>query len=618
MIPKTKDLWVFIETEADGTARNVGIELLGPGRTIADKQGGKLTAVVIGYEAEAAVKEADAHGADAIIVVDAPEYKRFTTDAYTKALVSLVEKYGPTSLLIGATPNGRDFAPRVSCRLKTGLTADCTGLDVDEETGNVLWTRPTFGGNLMAQIQCPDHRPQMGTVRPGVFKKADPVEGHAEIIREDLRVSPEDIRTRVMEVIREADSGKVDLESAEIIVAGGRGVGGPDGFRLIRELADVLGGQVGASRPAVDSGWIPHAHQVGQTGKTVGPKLYIACGISGAIQHTAGIAGSETVIAINSDPDAPIFSVADYGIVGDLFEVIPAMIQEIKARKKAEEGEEDQSSKAAASDVPAWVESEIPVCHIDLTPPKHASQKFSKDLAAFKRRYEAYVRDDFVVSITDNAMAKMAFQGTELIDALGLTVKPENITIHLNTFHQKAELDRILSDMRRLGLKNLLCITGDGSDKMHKLLPEELEAPEAPVATSVELIRYIRRHYPEFRIGCAFNNYEPPESEFAKLERKLEAGASYIITQPVLGKDEQIDRLVREYPDVPVVTEVWMSPKLSLLSDIMEREIPDDYPYDPFETLKEVKKNYPASANYLGMLSYKNQYPELKEMWGKE
>ena len=614
MTPKTKDVWVFIETEPDGSAKNVGIELLTPGRELADKLGGSLAAVVIGANTEEAVREASEHGADIVIVADSPEYQRFSTDAYAGALTKLVEKYGPLSLLIGATPNGRDFAPRVSCRLKTGLTADCTGLDADEETGNVLWTRPTFGGNLMAQIQCPDHRPQMGTVRPGVFKKSAPAPGHAKIIREDVHIPAEEIRTRVVEVIQEIGGGKVDLESAEVIVAGGRGVGGPAGFELIRELADALGGEVGASRPAVDSGWIPHAHQVGQTGKTVGPRLYIACGISGAIQHTAGIAGSDTVVAINTDPNAPIFSVADYGIVGDLFEVLPVMIREIRAMKNA--GQEEKEAEKPL--LPSWITHQSQICNIDLTPPKHASQKFSKDLAAFKRRYESFVNDGFIVSITDNAMGHLSFQGTELIDELGLTIRPDHILIHLNTFHRKEELDRILADMRRLGLRNVLCITGDGSDKMHKLLPEELEAPEAPVATSVELIRYIRKHYPEFIIGAAFNNYEPPESEFAKLQRKLAAGASYVITQPVLGRDDQIDRLLREHPGLPVVTEVWMSSKLSLLSDIMEREIPEDYPYDPFATLRAVREIYPGCGNYLGMLSYKNQYAALKEMWETE
>ena len=234
-------------------------------------------------------------------------------------------------MMIGATNVGRDMGPRLSCRLKTGLTADCTAVDYDEETGNIAWTRPTFGGNLLAVIMCPNHRPQIGTVRPGVFKKGERnPENQPEIIRESIAVNPEHMRTRLVEVLKEAGAGSVNLENAEIIVSGGRGLGGPKGFELIKELADVLGGEVGASRAAVDSDWIGHVHQVGQTGKTVAPKLYIACGISGAIQHVAGMSGSDTIVAINKDPDAPIFGIADYGVVGDLNTVIPALIKEIK------------------------------------------------------------------------------------------------------------------------------------------------------------------------------------------------------------------------------------------------------------------------------------------------
>ena len=237
--------------------------------------------------------------------------------------------------MIGATNVGRDMGPRLSCRLKTGLTADCTAVDYDEETENIAWTRPTFGGNLLAVIMCPAHRPQIGTVRPGVFKKGErKPENQPEIIREANSVKPERIRTRLVEVLKEAGAGSVNLENAEIIVSGGRGIGGPKGFELLQELADVLGGEVGASRAAVDSDWIGHVHQVGQTGKTVGPKLYIACGISGAIQHVAGMSGSDTIVAINKDPDAPIFNIADYGIVGDLYTVIPALIREIKESRE--------------------------------------------------------------------------------------------------------------------------------------------------------------------------------------------------------------------------------------------------------------------------------------------
>ena len=330
MEAKTKDLWVFVETNEDGTAKNVGIELLTPGKDMAAKQGGALVAVVIGNNVDEAVKAASEHGADKVIVVEGPEYAHYTTDAYAIALVALVEKYGPTSMLIGATNNGRDLGPRVSCRLHTGLTADCTALDVDEESGNVAWTRPAFGGNLMATILCPDHRPQIGTVRPGVFKKSDAGEAKAEIIKEDIHVDAKDIRTQVLELIKEAGGESVDLEGAEIIVSGGRGVGGPEGFEPVKALADALGATVGASRAAVDAGWIAHAHQVGQTGKTVGPKLYIACGISGAIQHVAGMSGSDCIVAINKDPEAPIFDIADYGVVGNLFEVLPVLTEEIK------------------------------------------------------------------------------------------------------------------------------------------------------------------------------------------------------------------------------------------------------------------------------------------------
>lgn len=329
-----KNLWVFVETE-ENEAKNVGYELLNPGRMLADKMGGELVAVVIGGQVEDVAKKAIEYGADKAILVEGEEYYNYSTDAYGIAMKTLVDKYKPATILVGATNNGRDLGPRMACDLHTGLTADCTGLDYiddpeDKMCGNMAWTRPAFGGNLMAQILCPDHRPQLGTVRPGVFKKAELVEGKTgEIIREDIHVEASQIRTELLKRIEEV-AELVNLEEAEIIVSGGRGVGGPEGFDVIRELADLLGATVGASRAAVDSGWIPRAHQVGQTGKTVGPKLYIACGISGAIQHVAGITGSDVIVAINKDPDAPIFGVANYGIVGNLFEVVPALIEAIK------------------------------------------------------------------------------------------------------------------------------------------------------------------------------------------------------------------------------------------------------------------------------------------------
>lgn len=329
MEAKTKDLWVFIETNEDGSAKNVGLELLNPGKDLAARQGGDLVAVVIGNNVQSAVDAAAEHGASKVIVVEGEEYARYTTDAYAIALTTLVEKYGPKSMMIGSTSNGRDLGPRVSCRLNTGLTADCTSLDYSEEKDIILWTRPAFGGNLMATIICPDHRPEIGTIRPGVFKK-NPVGGTAEVIREEIHVEADKIRTQLIEIINEMGAEKVDLEGAEIIVSGGRGVGSAEGFDVIRALAAELGATVGASRAAVDAGWIPHAHQVGQTGKTVGPKLYIACGISGAIQHVAGMSSSDCIVAINKDPEAPIFDVADYGVVGNLFDVLPVLVEEIK------------------------------------------------------------------------------------------------------------------------------------------------------------------------------------------------------------------------------------------------------------------------------------------------
>lgn len=326
-------MWVYIETEC-GRAKNVGYELLNVARPLADKKGCELVAVVIGNDVEGAARDAICYGADRAILIDGPEYEYYTTDAFVNALVAMVRKYKPETLMIGATNNGRDMAPRVSCRIGTGLTADCTGIDIDDESGNMAWTRPTFGGNLMAVIMCPDHRPQMGTVRPGVFRKGRYDETRSgEIIREEFHVAPEEIRTTLVERVQEV-AGAVNLEEAEIIVSGGRGVGSADNFRQLYELAEVLGAEVGCSRAVVDAGWMPHIHQVGQSGKTVAPKLYIAVGISGAIQHLAGIGGADKVFAINKDPEAPIFSVADYGIIGNLNDVVPALTEEFRKLKK--------------------------------------------------------------------------------------------------------------------------------------------------------------------------------------------------------------------------------------------------------------------------------------------
>ena len=324
-----KNLWVFVETE-ENEAKPVGFQLLAPGRELADKMGEKLVAVVVGGKVEEIAKEAIQYGADEAIIIEGDEYFNYTTDAFGIAMKTLADKYKPAACLIGATNNGRDLGPRMACDLLTVLTADCTGLDFDTEERNMVWTRPAFGGNLMAMILCPENRPQLGTVRPGVFKKPEKDESRTgNIIKEDIHVAPEQIRTTIRERVQEVAEA-VNLEEAEIIVSGGRGVGSADGFNIIREMAAALDATVGASRAAVEAGFIPFAHQVGQTGKTVGPKLYVACGISGAIQHAAGITGSDCIVAINKDPDAPIFEVADYGVVGDLFQVLPAMIEEIK------------------------------------------------------------------------------------------------------------------------------------------------------------------------------------------------------------------------------------------------------------------------------------------------
>lgn len=335
-IEEYKNVWVFIET-AHGEAKNVSLELLNQGKVLAEANYEKLIAVVIGKELDAVTKAVIAYGADEVIVVEGEEYTDYTTDGYSNVMVKLVEKYKPSVILIGATNNGRDLGPRVSCRLATGLTADCTGLEINEETRDVAWTRPAFGGNLMATILCSNTRPQIGTVRSGVFKKVVPdFERTANVICEEIRTSAEEIRTKLVGFIKAEGETAVNLEEAEIIVSGGRGLGKPEDFAVIRELAEVLGATVGASRAAVDAGWISHLHQVGQTGKTVGPKIYIACGISGAIQHLAGMSSSDIVVAINKDADAPIFGVADYGIVGNLFEVIPVLIEEIKRLKQVQ------------------------------------------------------------------------------------------------------------------------------------------------------------------------------------------------------------------------------------------------------------------------------------------
>lgn len=325
-------VWVFAE-QREGHLEKVSLELLGEGRKIADKLGVKLTALLLGSGIKDLGKGLRNHGADEVLVVDNKELEHYTTDGYTKVICDLVNKRKPGILFIGATFIGRDLGPRVAARLETGLTADCTSLDVDITNGNLLATRPAFGGNLMATIVCPDHRPQMATVRPGVFEKLEEEEKEGGVEEIPVNLSSEDIRTKVLEIVKE-NKEIVDISEANFIVAGGRGMGSQENFKLLYELAEALGGVVAASRAAVDKGWLDKAYQVGQTGKTVRPNIYIACGISGAIQHVAGMQDSDLIIAVNKDESASIMKIADYGIVGDIVKVIPQMIAEVNAIKE--------------------------------------------------------------------------------------------------------------------------------------------------------------------------------------------------------------------------------------------------------------------------------------------
>jgi methylenetetrahydrofolate reductase (NADPH) len=256
--------------------------------------------------------------------------------------------------------------------------------------------------------------------------------------------------------------------------------------------------------------------------------------------------------------------------------------------------------------------------HIEMTPPKHSSQKLEEELERFQERFERIQESGFVASITDNAMGRLAFQTYEMIDELELIPRPDQVLIHLNTFHTKENLDHILEHAKEHGIRNILALTGDGSDKMHKLEPEELEAPDVKVTTSVELIKYIYKHYPDFIVGAAFNPYEPEDSEFAKLEKKIAAGAKYVITQPIVGQNAMVDRLRRDYPDFPVVVECWMSKKLHLLADIMEKDIPEDFPYDPMAELDNLQNLYPDCSNYLALIGYKTQYPVIEEKYNNQ
>lgn len=325
-------VWVFAE-QREGQLQKVSLELLGEGRKIADKLGSKLTALLIGSKVQNLVEDLSRHGADEVLVVDAPELEHYTTDGYTKAICELANAKKPNIIFIGATFIGRDLGPRVAARLETGLTADCTSLDVDVESGDLLATRPAFGGNLMATIVCPDHRPQMATVRPGVFEKLPLGENDATVENVEVKFNSNDIRTKIVEIIKE-HKDIVDISEANVLVAGGRGIGSEENFKMLKELAEVMNGSIAASRAAVEKGWVDKEYQVGQTGKTVRPNIYVACGISGAIQHAAGMQDSDMIIAINKDANAPIMKIADYAIVGDVNKVVPEFIAQLKAMKE--------------------------------------------------------------------------------------------------------------------------------------------------------------------------------------------------------------------------------------------------------------------------------------------
>jgi electron transfer flavoprotein alpha subunit len=323
-----KGVWVFAE-QHKGDVSSVTLELLGEGRKLADKRKAKLSAVFIGHGIKEKAGDLIAHGADLVYVADDPALKDFNDDSYSAVLTTLARLHKPEIILAGATAVGRSFFPKVASTLYTGLTADCTALDIDPETGNLHQTRPAFGGNIMATIMTPNHRPQMATVRHKVMKKAEPDASRKGDIIDVKFNSHGAMRARVIKTVEDL-AETVNICEADIIVSGGRGLSDPKNFKLIEELAKTLGGAVGATRGAVDEGWVPYCHQVGQTGKTVCPKLYIACGISGAIQHLAGMQSSDVIVAINKDPNAPIFNVATYGIVGDVMEVLPVMIRKFK------------------------------------------------------------------------------------------------------------------------------------------------------------------------------------------------------------------------------------------------------------------------------------------------
>ncbi|MEE1312995.1 MAG: electron transfer flavoprotein subunit alpha/FixB family protein [Lachnospiraceae bacterium] len=339
-----KGVYVFAQ-QVDNELSGIAFELLGKAKDLAKDLDTDVTAVLIGYEVKNLADELAAYGADKVIVVDDPELKDYRTEPYAHALASVINEYKPDIMLVGATAIGRDLGPRVSARVATGLTADCTVLEIgdfplvarpgqEQKHNQLLMTRPAFGGNTIATIACPDNRPQMATVRPGVMQAIERIEGaKAEVIEYNPGFTPDNKYVEILEVVKSVVD-TVDIMDAKILVSGGRGVGSPENFQILKDLAEVLGGEVSCSRAVVDNGWLPRDLQVGQTGKTVRPQVYFAIGISGAIQHVAGMEESDIIIAINKDETAPIFEVADYGIVGDLNKIVPALTEALKAEVK--------------------------------------------------------------------------------------------------------------------------------------------------------------------------------------------------------------------------------------------------------------------------------------------
>ena len=324
-----KNVWIFAE-QRDGKIQSITYELLGEGRKLADQLNMKLVAVLLGHNVRERSSELISRGADMVYVIDRPELEYFQDEPYAATLIQLINKHKPSIMLYGATTIGRSLVSRVAVTVKAGLTADCTALAIEPETKNLLQTRPAFGGNIMATIIAPDHRPQMATVRHKVMKEAQvDLSRSGQTVVEQIADEILKCRTKRLKFMPEVET-TLNIAEANMIVSGGRGLQTPENFSIIRDLAAVLGAGVGSSRAAVDSGWIPYSHQVGQTGKTVCPKIYFACGISGQIQHLAGMSSSDIIVAINKDPEAPIFKFATYGIVGDLLKILPALTSEFK------------------------------------------------------------------------------------------------------------------------------------------------------------------------------------------------------------------------------------------------------------------------------------------------